>query len=177
MKKIKIIAAINIFLLSFFSHFVYNIFPNTLISFFFPVNESIFEHMKIIFTTTILYGIIDYLLLKKNKIPFSNFPFQLFITSFLGIILYLILYLPIRAIFNEYLPTSIFLLLIIYIIMQVLSYHILNKPKIPIINKLSIPFIIITYIIFIFFTYYPPHNMLFYDTNTKTYGIPPLTSK
>ena len=68
LKKIKIIAVLGIFLLSFISHFAYELFPNIIFSFIFPVNESIWEHMKIIFTSTLIYGIIDYLLLKKYKI-------------------------------------------------------------------------------------------------------------
>lgn len=170
LKKRKIIATIIIFILSFPSHFLYQIFPNPLFSFFFPVNESIFEHMKIIYTTTLLYGIIEYYTLKKEK--YNNFPLQLFLTSFLGIILYLILYLPIRFLIGEYLPISILLLLITYTIMQILSYYLLKAKEYPLLNKLAIPLIIIIYIIIILLTYNPPHNLLFYDTNTKSYGIP-----
>ena len=70
LKKIKILAVIGIFILSFLSHFAYEIFPNIIFSFIFPVNESIWEHMKILFTSTLLYGIIDYLLLKKYNIKY-----------------------------------------------------------------------------------------------------------
>lgn len=172
LKKIKIIAVIGIFLLSFLNHFLYELFPNILMSIFFPVNESIFEHMKIIFTATCFYGIIDYILLKKNNIKFSNFPFQLFFTSFISIPIYLIMYLPIRHLIGEYLVISITLLLITYIISQVISYHILSAKPIPYLNSLAAPLIIITYIIFIILTYFPPKNFFFYDTTTKSYGIP-----
>lgn len=73
LKKIKLIAIINIFILSFISHYIYDLFPSILISFFFPVNESIAEHMKIIYTSTLVYGLFDYLLLKYNNIKFQNF--------------------------------------------------------------------------------------------------------
>ncbi len=175
--KLKILATIGIFITSFLSHEMYKLIPNTLISFFFPVNESIFEHMKIIYTSTLLYGIIDYTLLKKEKITFHNFPLQLYLTSFLGIILYLIIYLPINYFIKEFLPLSIFLLLIVYGIMQILSFHLLTKKPLKVLNKISIALIIITYINFIILTYNPPHNFLFYDTTTKTYGIKPLTQK
>ena len=72
LKKIKILAVIGIFILSFLSHFAYEIFPNIIFSFIFPVNESIWEHMKILFTSTLLYGIIDYLLLKKYNINYET---------------------------------------------------------------------------------------------------------
>ena len=175
--KIKIIATIGIFIISFLSHFMYTIFPNTITSILFPVNESIFEHMKIIFTSTIIYSIIDYILLKKENISTDNFWIQLLLTSFLGIIIYLILYLPIRYTIGEYLPISILLLFITYAIMQIVSYYLLTKEKIPYPNKLTILLIIIIYIIFAILTYNPPHNDLFLDTSTSTYGINPLTKK
>ena len=170
--KIKIGAVFGIFILSFIVHFIYSVFPCRFTSFFFPVNESIFEHMKIIYTSTLLYGIIDYFLLKNSHIKFHNFLLQLFLTSFLGIILYLILYLPIRYIFCEYFIISIILIFVVYCLMQILSYYLLIKPKYYIHPQVIIFLIILIYIIFIFFTYHPIHNMLFYDTNTKSYGIP-----
>lgn len=172
LKKIKLIAIINLFLLSFPAHFLYQFFPNILVSFFFPVNESIFEHMKIIFTTTCIYGSIDYLFLKINKIKFANFSFQLFLTSFFSIPIYLVIYLPIRYLIGEYLIISISLLLITYIISQILSYHILTSPNISWLNSISIPLIILVYLNFIILTYSPPHHYLFYDTTTHSYGIP-----
>ena len=71
--KIKIGAVFGIFIISFIVHFIYSVFPCRFTSFFFPVNESIFEHMKIIYTSTLLYGIIDYFLLKNSHIKFHNF--------------------------------------------------------------------------------------------------------
>lgn len=171
LKKLKILAIIGIFLLSFLAHFMYNFFPNILTSFFFPVNESIFEHMKILYTSTLIYGLIDYSLLKLNKIKFANFKAGLFLTSFLSIPIYLIIYLPLYAILGENLIISISLLLITYIISQLLSYYLLSAPNLPLLNKLAIPLIILVYLNFIFLTYAPPHNFLFLDTTTNSYGI------
>ena len=49
LKTAKILAIINIFLISFPSHFIYDFFPNTFTSILFPVNESIWEHLKLSF--------------------------------------------------------------------------------------------------------------------------------
>ena len=68
LKRIKIISIIGTFLLCFLTHFIYNLFPNTLFSIFFPVNESIWEHMKMLFSTILLFGIIEYILIKKFNI-------------------------------------------------------------------------------------------------------------
>ena len=161
LKNTRIISVIGIFLISFISHFVYTIFPNIFTSFFFPINESIWEHMKILFTSSLLYGIIDYIILKKNNIKYNNYPFNLWFTSLIIIPIYLAIYLPLYKLIGENLLVSIILLFIIYIIKEIISYNILKAPKIKIVNNLTIPIIIITYIIFIYLTYNPPNNYIF----------------
>lgn len=171
LKKIKTIAVIGIFLLSFLSHFAYNLFPNLIFSFIFPVNESIWEHMKIIFTSTLLYGIIDYLLLKKYKIKYNNFPFQLYFTALSTIPIYLTIYLPLYKLLGENLIISISLLLIVYILQQYISYNILKEKEIKILNKIATPVILLSYLGFIYLTYNPIHNYIFYDKSENKYGI------
>jgi len=171
LKKFKIISVIGIFIISFGAHFVYNLFPNVVSSIFFPVNESIWEHMKILFTCILLYGIIDYILLKKNNIKFNNFKFQLFFTAFISIPIYLIIYLPIYRLIGENLFVSIFLMFVVYVIISYLSYKILISDEFKIGNLISVYLIIIMYFIFTYLTYFPPHSYIFYDTNEKKYGI------
>ena len=60
MKKIKIISIFIMFALSFLSHFAYETIPNFISSILFPVNESIWEHMKLLSTPVLLYMIIEY---------------------------------------------------------------------------------------------------------------------
>lgn len=171
LKKIKIIAVIGIFALSFISHFAYDLFPNLIFSFLFPVNESIWEHMKIIFTSTLLYGIIDYHLLKKFNLKYNNFPFQLYFTAISSIPIYLVLYIPLYKLFGENMFISISLLLLVYIISQWISYHILKEKSIKILNIITIPIILISYLAFIYLTYNPIYNYIFYDTLNEKYGI------
>ena len=143
LKTIKLISSFNIFLISFPIHFAYKFIPNTLTSIIFPINESIFEHMKIIFTSTLIYGLIDYILIKLNNIKTNNFLFQLFFTSFISIIIFLIIYLPIRFIVGEYLILTLLLLSITYLISSIISYYILTSKSKPFLNIISIPLIII----------------------------------
>lgn len=171
LKQIKIIAIFGIFIISFIIHFAYELFPNVIFSFIFPVNESIWEHMKIPFTSTLLYGIIDYILLKKNNIEYNNFPFQLYFTATIIIPIYLVIYLPIYSIIGENLFISILLLFLIYILEQYISYNILNARQLNILNSLAVPTIVSVYMIFIYLTYNPPHTYIFYDTTKNNYGI------
>lgn len=171
LKKIKILAVIEIFIISFLSHVAYEIFPNIIFSFIFPVNESIWEHMKILFTSTLLYGIIDYLLLKKYNIKHNNFPFQLYFTSLIGIPIYLVIYLPLYNLLGESPFISISLLLIVYIITQIVSYNILKEKELKILNIITIPVILLSYLGFIYLTYNPPHTYIFYDITEDKYSI------
>lgn len=171
LKQIKIIAVIGILLISFLAHFAYDLFPNIIFSFLFPVNESIWEHMKILFTSTLLYSVIDYILLKKNNIKFNNFPFQLYFTAIMIIPLYLAIYIPLYKLFGENAFISIGLLIIVYIIGQYISYQILKQDNYKILNSLSVIVIFSMYLLFIYLTYNPIHNYIFYDTTTNSYGI------
>ena len=135
------------------------------------MNESIFEHLKILFTSPLLYGIIDYCLLKKEGITFHNFSLNLFLTSTLSVILFLLIYLPFYYMIGEFLPLTLVLMLISYGIVELISYYILSLSKIPYLNTLSILFIILIDLNFIILTFSPPHSDLFLDTTTNTYGI------
>ena len=171
LKTIKIISVIGIFLLSFLAHFAYELFPNVLVSIFFSVNESIWEHMKILFTSILLYGVIDYILLSKNNIKINNFKSQLFFTSFISIPIYLIIYLPIYNLIGENLFVSIFIMIIVYAIIAYISYKMLISDDLKLFNMISIYLIIIMYFIFTYLTYFPIHSYIFYDTNENKYGI------
>ncbi len=170
LKKIKILDVFLVFLLCFPLHFLYDFIPNSLTSIFTPVNESIFEHMKLISTSFILYGIIDYILLKKYS-KFNNFLLQLFVVPVIAIILYLSIYLPIYNIIGENMVFSIVLLFIIIIIEEIISYFILKFKYIKYQRIIGIIGIILMYVIFGYLTYKPIINYIFFDTKNNMYGI------
>lgn len=171
MKKIKIIGVFIIFILSIISHFMYTWFPNTLFSILFPVNESIWEHMKLIATSTLIYSIFEYIVYKKEKIYYNNFIFSYAISILIGIISYLIIYIPLDDIFGHHLVIAILLLFIIFIFIEIISYYIMKMNKIKYSNIIGIIIIIIIYTIFGYLTYYPIHINLFYNFMNKHYGI------
>ena len=171
MKKIKIIGVFLIFILSFISHFMYEWFPNTLFSILFPVNESIWEHMKLIVTPVLIFSLIEYILYKRKNISYNNFILSYAISMILGIIIYLMIYLPIDYIFGHSMIFAISLLFVIFIIVEIISYYIMNYREIRYSNLIGIILIIIMYIVFGYLTYNPILNYLFYDTSKKIYGI------
>ena len=171
MKKIKIFIIILAFLVSFPIHFIYDIFPSFFTSIIAPVNESIWEHMKIIYTSILLSSIIEYFIYKKKRYDTNNFFISIPISSILGIIFYLVIYLLIDLFIPHSFFIAIFIMLITYIFSNIISYIILNKKEIPNQKELGISLVLISYIVFTHLTYYPPKSYMFIDQITKTYGI------
>ena len=177
LKKIKLLGVIIITILSFISHFAYEVCPNIIFSFIFPVNESIWEHMKILFTSALIYSLIEYILLKKYNIEYNNFSFNTYFIPLMQIPLYLAIYIPIYKLLGEKIIISLLLLLIVYIIEAYISYNLLKEKELKVLNLLAVPIILSTYIFFIYLTYNPPHNYIFYDTVENKYSINDYTNK
>ncbi len=170
LKKIKLIGIIGIFGLCFINHFIYDIFPNDFFAIFFPVNESIWEHMKMLFTTVLIYGFIEYIFLKYYKIQFSNFFLSLYLSSLFSIVIYLSLFLPFSYLFGESEILIFSTLIITIILIQLLGYYVMIKKQY---NFQFIPVILIgiSYIVFGYLTYHPIKTDLFYDKSHEKYGI------
>lgn len=131
MKKYKyiLVSTVGILILSFLCHFVYDLFPNKLTVLFFPVNESIFEHVKMIYTANILWGIFEYFIYKRNKMNLDNFFISLFLGSLLNLVILLIIYLPVYYLLGEHLPLTIFILLFSILLSQWIIFPVNEKKK------------------------------------------------
>lgn len=170
LKKIKIINVVFLFLLSFLWHFVYDWFPNNIFALFFPVNESIWEHMKIIYFCLFMGSILEFVLCKKNNIKINNFYIEAMVKSILGVIFYLIIFIPLYLWLGESLLISISLMLITYIFVEYIGYKILTGEEMNI-NILPVIIIVLGCIMFVILTFYPLHNFLFFDEVKFGYGI------
>jgi len=171
MKKVIIINSILTFALCFLTHFLYDWLPNPIFSIILPVNESIWEHMKMIYTTILLYGIIEYFILKKFKIEHNNFLLSVFLKSVIAIPIYLAIFLPIYYTFGENMILTFIILFITFILVNIICIKIQESKEIKYQNIISIIGIIIVYIIMGILTYNPPHYDLFFDTEEEKYGI------
>ena len=168
MKKYIILSTSFIFIICTFIHFLYDIIPCAFTSIFAPVNESTFEHMKMIFTSVLIYSIAEYFIFKKNN--FNNFIFSTFIKDISTIIIFLTFYLPIYYRFGEKMILTFILLYISLLIGSYISYKIYNIKNLHL-NILSIILIIISYIVFGYLTYNPIKIHFFFDVSEEKYGI------
>lgn len=160
--KKNIFMIIFLFLLSFLWHFMYDWFPSVLTSIFFPVNESIWEHMKIIFYCLFIGSVLE----KKG----NNYYLNILVKPLVGVLFYLIIFIPLYLIFGESMFISLSLMLFTYIIMELLGIKISKQEEL---NIKALPIIIIILIIILFsiLTFYPLHNFLFFDSVKLGYGI------
>ena len=171
LKKIKIINVVIFFLLSFLWHFMYDWLPCFFTSIFFPVNESIWEHLKIIFGVIIFGSLISLILMNKFKIKHNNFYVEIIIKAIIGVIFYLLLFIPLYKLIGENMFISISLMFITYVFVEFVGYKILNLDELNI-NIMPVILIVLCYILFGLLTYFPRHNYLFFDEVKLVYGIP-----
>ncbi len=170
LKKIKIVSIFGMFILCFLTHFLYNFFPNTLFSIFFPVNESIWEHMKMMTSSILIWSILEYFLYKKFRVNHNNFILSLFLEVCLSIIIFLIIYLPIYHFTGSIFILNLIVLFISLYFVNIISYYILALRDLHK-ELLGIVGIILLYIIFGILTYNPPFNYIFFDKMENKYGI------
>lgn len=161
-KCLKIIGIIIAIILCFPLHFLYKKFPCFLTSIFSPVNESIWEHMKILFGSIILSGILQKIIILVRKDKINNICISNFIAALISIPLFLAMFLPIYFIIGHNMIITILIMVIDILIVEFISYLIMNKNDFKLENK-TIFFVFVVYIIFTFLTYYPLKNMLFID--------------
>ncbi len=173
MKKYFIISSIIIFIIGFMFHYLYPLSNNCFLTgLFTPVNESIFEHLKLILYPTLIWWILFYIF-KKNKYDINIDSW--FLSSLISVIISLIILPSIYYLFkcgfnieNSYLNISIMYITILF--SQLISLIIYNiKIKINILIIIILISLII--IVFTYLTIYPPKLPFFQDPLTNTYGI------
>ena len=171
MKKLKFFDVFLSFFLCFIIHNLYKNHPSFITSIFSPVNESIFEHMKLFLTTLSITIIFDYIVFKKKNIYFKNIFLNLLIIIIFSITIYLMIFIPIYYKYGENFIFTIILLFIVLSITQIVSYYIYKLKEYKILNYLSLGLIILIYIIFTYLSYNPIYSYIFFDELSDKYGI------
>ena len=139
---------------------------------FLPVNESVWEHLKLTYTPALIYFVIEYKYLKdelKNfliakALFFTVAPF----TIMGGFYLHKLLTEGSNLLFD------ILLYFAAIAVGQVVSYKILNTEELSKNwNILGLVVIICWGVLYALFTFWVPYLPPFYDTSKGLYGIPP----
>ena len=171
LKTWKIAGIISIAIFGFLMHYLYN-WSNglTLVGLIAPVNESVWEHLKLGYWAVLLFAIIEYPQL-RNQV--HNYP----VARFTGV---LVLELTIVVIFYGYtlftgeniIWIDIGAYLAGVILCQYVTHRLFKAPKLPVaVNRSGLAALISLGLLFAVLTYYPPHVPLFKDGNHQAYGI------
>lgn len=150
-------------------HFTHSWFKNGLILHIFSaINESTWEHMKMLVAPTLLISIFQYFVIRENYSNLFNGILILFAVEILTIPL---IYELLRLLLKKVPFQLTILIFYLSISLGLLSeYYILNN-KISIFSELvSLILIGIITLKFAIFTYYPPKIFLFRDPVSGGYG-------
>ena len=171
MKKNKyiLISSIIIYILTFIAHFVFDVFQNDIVAIFFNTNESIFQHMKMIFTCFFIFYFI--LFIVRRKFSYKNIFIVNLISSISTIVFFLIIYIPTYLRFGESMIFTFILLFISILFGQFISTFIIQKEDYKYLEFGSILLLLIIFIVNSYLTYNPIRNFMFWDPQHETYEI------
>ena len=156
--------------MGFLVHNIYNWIPSIVTSIF-PVNESLYEHAKLIFLSPLFSGIILYFYFKRKKYFINNFFFGIFISIIFNIIIFYLMYLPLYKMYGAIMWMTLLVYFISIILSQYLNYLIIEMTNNKRLNLISLIMIIIGIFILTYFTYHPLKIDFFKDPLTNEYGI------
>ena len=167
--KFQIISTIFVIILGTLLHFTYNWSNNNpLVGAFSAVNESTWEHLKLIFFPMLITIIIGYFYIGKNVPNFLCAKTLGIITSILFTIIFFYTYSGILG------TNFAFLNILTFLISVVIGEYIAYKFMISNLSCNKILSIILLFLLlfsFIFFTYFTPKIGLFEDPVTCYYGM------
>ena len=151
-------------------HYVFEWSGNSPIAgLFSAVNESTWEHLKLIFWPMLLFGIIEYLAFEKRE---TNFIPSRVISIIVGMAAIIIIFYTYTGIIGEhYLVADIATFIISVIIAYMVGWKLINSNLVftKKSQALSILLLIVLIAFFIIFTNNPPQLDLFLDQSTGTW--------
>ena len=153
--KNYILAFLIIGALGTLGHFVYNWSgENTILGYFTPVNESTWEHLKLLFFPTLIFSVFEYFLMKEKP---QNYPFAVSISLLIGLISIVIIFYTYSGVLGfkiEWFNIAIYYIaLLIMLITKAILLSL--KLEVGILNWIALIWIFVMALTFIFFTYNP----------------------
>ena len=169
-KKFVIYNTFLTFILGFLVHNIYSWIPSFITSIF-PVNESLFEHMKLIYFSPIISGAILYFFFRRKGYIINNLLFGLVISTVFNIVIFYLIYTPLYYANGQSMIMTLTIYFITIILSNYLYYLIIEMKNSKRLNKISFVMIIVIGSILTYFTYHPLKIDFFRDPENNTYGI------
>lgn len=140
------------------------------IAIFVPVNESVWEHLKMVFWPGLLFALLEYRFLAQESANFTTA--KCLGLSSMPLAITTLFYAYTAVLGENQLILDILIFAIAVIVGQWISYSLLVRPyevsswRLP--GRLTLVFFLTAFPVF---TFYPPHLFLFEHAETGTYGI------
>ncbi len=158
-----------LFLMGSFLHFAYELSgENFLVSLIAPVNESVWEHMKMVVLPTILWWSIYYIWRgKKEKIDKDRWFTGAAVSLFVSLALIPLLYYFYTGAFGiERIWADIAILFIAFLVGQLLGFHVYRYGKRGS-YTFAVLFMMMVLGVFTLFTLFPPELPIFIDQSAQ----------
>lgn len=153
------------------SHFLYEVLGNSvIIGLFCPINESIWEHQKLLFFPFLIWSITEYFLTGRQN---SFFPAKAagIISGILFTIAFYYTYTGLSGTENMFIDIlSFYIGICVSFIISHMIMKNFNKSN-NFLSNASVFILVLISAVFIIFTFAPPLIPLFKDPLTSTYGI------
>lgn len=168
----QLCGAVFVILFGSLSHFFFEWSGgNIVVGLFCPVNESSWEHLKMLFFPMLLFGMLEYFWLGKE---YCNYWIAQAVGIILGLISVLVLFYTYSGILGRNIMAADIAVFVISIILGFwVSFLMLRKGccagkgwKI-----LGVILLAVLLLCFLLFTFYPPQLHLFWDSERETEGI------
>ena len=177
--RLSVWGAVFVIVLGTLDHFFYDWSgQNFIVGLFSPVNESVWEHMKLVFVPMILFAFIDYYYLKSRV---KDYCFALMKEiGFAIIFIIAVFYIYTSIIGHSVLVVDISSFIIAVILAKLFAYKILTggfkQWEFKGLDTISAILLFLIAVFFLYVTINPPHVGLFKDPVTDTYGIYELSA-
>ena len=154
-------------------HFVYDWIGGEVAAVLGAVNESLWEHLKLVFWPAVIFGIIEYFVYGKNV---KNFIPARALSILAGILSVIMLFYTYSGILGfDIIAVDIAIFVIGVTLVYVLGYMLLNSDAEWLGSKaahvLTILAVLAVAVCFAVFTFAPPHIAMFRDAQSGGYGL------
>ncbi len=170
--KAELIAILFSLILGTLLHFTYEWSgENLFVGSFSAVNESVWEHLKLVFYPMLIAAIIEYFFVKGVS---NNYVEAKTIGIFTAICFIIVSFFTYSGIIGTSIIVIDILIFIISIILgEYVAYKLMKRENESTVTTESLSIIILVFLLlcFIIFTYLPPEVNLFRDVTTGVYGI------
>ncbi len=167
----ELTGAVFIIILGSILHFTFELSGNQpVVGVFSAVNESVWEHLKLAFWPALLFGLIEFIPLRRMA---NNFVFAKTAGIYLMIAVIPSIFYTYTALTGKsILVIDVGSFVVAVVLGQLLSYKLLTIRQFPSwVTWVSLVFYALLAALFVVFTFYPPQTSIFLDPESGTYGF------